>query len=257
MDLALTASRVLVTGASRGIGAAIARAFLQEGARVTLVARDASRLGATAQALARDFGAASVLTCAGDCANPEDVARVCASIVDAWGGLDIAVANAGSGRSVPAALPDRDRFAETWRANFTSAEETARAVLPLLGESRGCLLFIASIAGLEAIGAPTDYSVAKSAVIALMRQLARKCGPDVRVNCLAPGNVFVPGGTWDRKRAADPESVDRQIATAVPLQRFGTAEEMADAALFLCSARARFITGACLVADGGQTVAAV
>jgi 3-oxoacyl-[acyl-carrier protein] reductase len=118
----------------------------------------------------------------------------------------------------------------------------------------GCLLFISSIAALEAIGAPTDYSVAKAALVALSKQLARKLAPNVRVNSLAPGNVYFPGGSWDEKIQTDPDRVKKLIEATVPMRRFGTTEEIADAAVFLCSARAQFITGACLVVDGGQTV---
>ena len=149
---------------------------------------------------------------------------------------DAVVANVGDGR-VPDPLPGAD-FARSWRTNFVSAEQTARATLPLLETSGGCLLFVSSIAGLEAIGAPTDYSVAKSALLALSKQLARKLASRVRVNCLAPGNVHFPGGSWDEKIQADPQRVEHLIEATVPMRRFGTAEEMADAALFLCSDRA-------------------
>jgi len=114
------------------------------------------------------------------------------------------------------------------------------------------LLFISSIAGLEAIGAPTDYSVAKSAIVALTKQLARKLAPRVRINCIAPGNVWFQGGSWDEKLQADPERVKALIENTVPMKRFGTPQEIADVAVFLCSSRASFITGA--VVDGGQTV---
>ncbi len=129
-----------------------------------------------------------------------------------------------------------------------------RATLPMLEASGGCLLFVSSIDGLEAIGAPTDYSVAKSALIAQSKQMARRLAPQVRVNCLAPGNVHFSGGSWDEKVREDPQRVESLIQTTVPMQRFGTPAEIAEAALFLCSARAAFITGACLVVDGGQTV---
>lgn len=254
MNLNLDDKRILVTGASRGIGLSIADAFLQEGARVMLLARTPAPLKDAAERLSAEYGLGRVLFSPIDCADESKWPNVLEYIKSAWGGLDIVVANAGDGRSVPNALPDAKHFAHVWRNNFTTAEVTARATLPLLADSIGCLLFISSIAGLEDIGAPTDYSVAKSAIVVLTKQLARKLAPRVRVNCLAPGNVLFPGGSWDVKIQADPKRVKALIAATVPMKRFGTPQEMADAAVFLCSARASFITGACLVADGGQTV---
>ena len=107
---------------------------------------------------------------------------------------------------------------------------------------------------MEAFGAPVDYSTAKSAVSALAKNMARKLAQEVRVNVLAPGNVYFPGGSWDEKIQQDPDRVERIIESTVPMNRFGTPEEMADAVLFLCSERAKFITGSTLVVDGGQTV---
>ena len=254
MDLDLAGKRVLVTGASRGIGLAIAEGFLRNGARVALLARMVAPLVAAANRLAREHGQERVLSLPADCAEANAWPDAMKQFQSAWGGLDVVVANVGDGRSVPEPLPDAERFAHTWRANFATAEQTARATLPLLEKSGGCLLFVASIAGLEAIGAPTDYSVAKAALVALSKQLARKLAPRVRVNCLAPGNVLSPGGSWDAKIQADSGRVEAMIGATVPMRRFGTPEEIADAALFLCSDRASFITGACLVVDGGQTV---
>lgn len=254
MDLGLTDKRVLIAGASRGIGLAMAEGFLNEGARVTLLARTAGPLAEAAGRLKEKYGPERVLTFQADCADEAVWPSLLAKICSAWEGLDVAIANVGDGRGPQDALPDAERFSTAWRSNFTSAEVTARAVLPLLEASGGCLLFVSSIAGLEYIGAPTDYSVAKSALLALTKQMARRLAPKVRVNCLAPGNVHFPGGSWDAKIQADPQRVAALIEATVPMKRFGTPEEMADAALFLCSERARFITGTCLVVDGGQTV---
>ena len=254
MDLGIASKRVLVTGASRGIGLAIAEAFLQEGARVVLLARTHALLQEAAARLASKYGDGRVLPFPIDCADESKWPNILGRVKAAWQGLDIVVSNAGDGRSVPDALPDATHFAQIWRANFMTAEVTARATLPLLVDSGGCLLFVSSIAGLEAIGAPTDYSVAKTAIVSLSKQLARKLAPGVRVNCLAPGNVYFPGGSWGAKIQADPKRVEALIEATVPMNRFGTPREMADAVLFLCSSRASFITGACLVVDGGQTV---
>ncbi len=250
----MSGKRILIAGASRGIGLAMAAGFLGEGARVALLARTPEPLAAAAARLSEAFGAELVRAFPADCAEEAAWPTIVDNLNAAWGGLDVVIANVGDGRGTQDALPDAACFVDAWRMNFTTAEVTARATLPLLEASGGNLLFISSIAGLEAIGAPTDYSVAKSALIALTKQMARRLAPQVRVNCLAPGNVLFPGGSWDAKIKNDPERVARIIETTVPMKRFGTPEEMADAALFLCSERARFITGTCLVVDGGQTV---
>ena len=254
MDLGLTEKRVLIGGASRGIGLAIAEGFLREGARVAMLARNADPLTGAASRLSAKYGAKCVLAIQADCADVHAWAGVVDQITVAWGGLDIAIANAGNGRGTPDALPDLAHFSASMNENFAAAEHTARATLPFLEKSGGCLLFIASIAGRASVGAPTDYSVANSAVIALSKQLSRKLAPHVRVNCLAPGNVLFPGGSWDEKIQADPSRIQRLLSDTVPMGRFGTPDDIADAALFLCSDRASFITGSCLVADGGQTM---
>jgi len=254
MDLGLSHKRVLVTGASRGIGAATAQAFLAEGSKVYLVSRGSRQLFETHKQLASEYGddRAIVDTC--DCTNEQALQSLKEQIHQRWGGIDIVVANIGDGRSVPDALPENEQWKKTWSNNFESALHTARTFLPLLRESKGCLLFVSSIAGLEAFGAPVDYSTAKAAVLALAKNMGRKLAQEVRVNILAPGNVYFPGGSWDEKIQQDPERVERIIENTVPMNRFGTPEEMADSVLFLCSERSKFITGATLVIDGGQTV---
>ena len=163
--------------------------------------------------------------------------------------------NVGDGQSVPDALPEDEQWQKTWSSNFESALITARTFLPMLKKTKGCLLFISSITGLEAFGAPTDYSTAKSAIIAMAKNMARKLASDnVRVNVIAPGNVYFKGGSWDEKIQQDKKRVDEIIKSTVPMNRFAIPQEIADSAVFLCSDRASFITGATIVVDGGQTV---
>ena len=126
--------------------------------------------------------------------------------------------------------------------------------MPSLEESKGCFLFVSSIAGMEAFGAPVDYSTAKSAILALSKNMARKMANSVRINVIAPGNIYFPGGSWDAKIKNNPSVVEDIIRSTVPMKRFGTPEEVADVAVFLCSDRSSFITGSIFVVDGGQTV---
>ncbi len=246
---------MLVTGSSRGIGLAIARAFLEEEADVTLNGRDQAGLDRLRHELARQFPERSILALGGDVTDRAALARLHQAILTAWGGLDILVANVGSGKSVPDPLPAPEDWNRMFQVNFDSAVAVAREFYPLLKTAGGNILFIASIAGVEAIGAPAGYTAAKSALIAFAKHLSRQAAGDgMRVNCIAPGNIYFEGGTWAEKALADPERVQQMLEVAVPLRRFGTPEEIAAAAVFLASERSAFTTGACLIVDGGQTV---
>jgi len=254
MNLGLDGKRCLVTGASQGIGRAIAEHFLEENADALIVSRGSEQLFKTEERLQTRFDQARIQAATCDCSDLEQLKTLREEVLKHWGGVDVVVANIGDGRSVPDPLPDELQWNKTWNNNFESALHTARTFLPLLQESKGCLLFISSIAAKEAFGAPVDYSTAKAAVAALSKNMARKLAQEVRVNVLAPGNVYFPGGSWDEKMKQDPERVEQIIKSTVPMERFGTPDEIADAALFLCSDRASFITGSVLVVDGGQTV---
>lgn len=254
MDLELKGKRVLVTGSTRGIGLAAAEGFLREGARVVLTSRNGRELEDLAQSLVQKHGPGSVLHCVCDFRAEEGIKALKGLIVSSWGGLDILVASVGYGASVPDPIPGKGHFEAVLNENLYTAIDTAREFLPLIAASKGSVLFVASIAGVEAFGAPVDYSVAKTTVIAFSKNLARKIAHQgVRVNCVAPGNIYFEGGSWDMKMKNDPEGIKGIIESTVPMKRFGRPEEIADAILFLSSDRASFITGACLIVDGGQT----
>jgi len=254
MNLGLKNKHVLITGASRGIGSSIAESFLKEGARVLLVSRGSSQLCETVEMLQNRYGESHVKSDICDCTSQDSLLLLRDRVKKRWIRLDIVVANVGDGRSILDTIPSDKQWKQTWDNNFESALYTSRTFLPLLQESKGTLLFISSIAAIEAFGAPVDYSTAKSAIIALSKNISRKIASEVRVNVIAPGNVIFPGSSWDVKIKENPEKVDKIIKSTVPMKRFGAPEEVADAAVFLCSERAKFITGSLLVVDGGQTV---
>ena len=248
MNLNLQDRRVLVTGASHGIGFGIARGFVDEGARVAITGRNLQRLKKATLELKDD-----ALACPGDLTRPAVIRRVLAKVEKCWGGLDILILNLGSGKSVP--LPDSAEWNRVLELNLVSAMETLRQATPLLSKGLDpAVVFIGSIAGLEALGAPIAYGAAKAALTHAMKSAARLLAPHgIRVNMVAPGNIFFPGGTWDKKLGENRKSVETMLASQVPLRRLGGIEEVVAPVLFLTSSRASFITGACLVVDGGQT----
>ena len=254
MNLELNNKKILITGSSRGIGLSIAKGFLKEGGKVFLVSRGSTMLFENERILQSKYGIKNIFSSRCDCTNVQSLVSLSKKVQQVWGSLDIVIVNVGDGQSSEDALPNNEQWQKTWNNNFESALQTARIFLPMLEKSNGCLLFISSITGIEAFGAPTDYSTAKTAIIALAKNMARKLAPNVRVNVVAPGNVYFEGGTWDEKIKNNKKKVDEIIKSTVPMNRFATPEEIADSVLFLCSNRASFITGATMVVDGGQTV---
>ena len=248
MNLNLQDRRVLVTGASHGIGFGIARGFVDEGARVAITGRDLPRLKKAVSELD-----ANTIASSGDLTKPGAIRRILAKVEKCWGELDILILNLGSGKSIPSA--DAAEWNRVLELNLVSAMETLRQATPLLSKGRNpAVVFIGSIAGIEALGAPIAYGAAKAALTHAMKSAARLLAPNgIRVNMVAPGNIFSPGGTWDKKLGENKKAVEAMLASQVPMRRLGGVEEVVAPVLFLASSKSSFVTGACLVVDGGQT----
>jgi len=252
MDLRLRDKVVLIGGASRGIGLSIARAFAAEGARVALTGRDSAALDRAVRGLDAGDRAIGV---AGDLAEPQVIASVLRATGDLWGPIDVLVANVGSGTARPGWALDEQDWSRAFDTNLHVVRRLTEAVLPgMVTARRGSIVLIASIVGLESVNAPLTYSAAKAALVSYAKNLGRDVArAGVRVNAVAPGNVLFEGGSWARKLADQPERVRQYIDTEVPAGRFATPDEIADVVVFLASERAAFVTGACVVVDGGQT----
>lgn len=257
MDLGLRGARVLVTAASQGLGAATARRFSLEGAQVVISSRMLGQLQETAAAINAETGN-PIFTHAADVTNPEAVQRLVTNAADMLGGLDILVTNAGG----PPAGTFDDHDLETWtkatNLTFLSAVSLIKAALPDLRQSsRAAILTITSVSVKQPVSNLTLSNAIRPAVIGLTKTLSLELGPErIRVNSILPG-------TTDTERIAELAEARAQkngttaseerakMAQDTPLRRLGTPEEFANAAVFLCSPAAGFITGVALPVDGG------
>jgi 3-oxoacyl-[acyl-carrier protein] reductase len=252
MDLELTGKRALVTGATRGIGRAIAERLAAEGSALAICARDGNEVERTAAELRRR--GVTVHAGAVDVTDAPGLEGFVAKAAGVLGGLDLLVANAG-GSAGGERLDDAG--AEDWRATFdlnvVHAAVAARAATPpMRAAGGGAMVFIASISGTRP-QPRAQYAAAKAAEIHLAVSLARELGPDgIRVNALSPGSILFPGGGWDHRRRSDAEAFERWVDDEFPLGRLGRPEEVADVACFLLSARASWISGTNIVVDGAQ-----
>jgi NAD(P)-dependent dehydrogenase (short-subunit alcohol dehydrogenase family) len=245
----LEGRNAFVTGASRGIGRAIALAFADAGANVAVVSRSRDALGETASEV--EARGRTAVALAADVGDADAVRSAVDGAAEALGALDVVVNNAGAApfRS-PVAETRLDGFEKYVRVNFLSAVYVLQAAAPRLFESsRGCVLNVASVGGLSAAPGVGYYGAAKAALINVTKTLAVEWAEQgVRVNALAPGWIETDMNTQLREE----EASRKRMLSGIAMGRFGTAEEVASAAVFLCSDAAAYITGEVLVVDGGD-----
>jgi 3-oxoacyl-[acyl-carrier protein] reductase len=247
MDLGLGGRVALVTGGSRGIGAAIAAGLAAEGCRVAICARGEEALRETAARIGAT--GAQVLPIVADLTAAGEVDRVVGEATAHFGQVDILVNNLGGGRA-----GDTDEAWDfTLDVNLGVSVRASRAVIPGMKERRGgVILIISSVSGWQ-VGGSAAYNAAKAAEIMYARSLAKELGPfGIRANAVSPGSIMFPGGGWARRQERDPETIADFIARDMPLGRFGTPEEIANVVVFLASDRASLVTGANVAVDGCQ-----
>lgn len=241
----LTGRTALITGASRGIGAATARALDRAGARVALVARKASALEGVAKVLSHD-----PVVVPADLQEAETPSQIAAQALAALGRVDVLVNNAAAAARLPSTELDAETVDRMLAVNVRNLLLLTTALLPSMVEyGSGSVVNVSSVSGV--IGTPnrSAYAATKGAVDAMTRSLAMEFGPrGVRVNAVAPG--VIDTDLWKSNKAIP--GVVEEIEAQIPLRRWGTAEDVADVIVFLASDAARYVTAQTISVDGGM-----
>jgi NAD(P)-dependent dehydrogenase (short-subunit alcohol dehydrogenase family) len=240
----------LVTGGAAGIGRAIAETFAREGARVIIADRDDEAARAVAEAITKSNGAAMAHRV--DVTDTVEVKALMASLSEAFGRLDVLVNNAGVGERADFRHLDDAAWERVWQVNLDGTVRCAREAFPLLKASgNASVINLSSVMATKHTRQMSVYSATKGAVAALSRSLAVEYAPyGIRVNHLCPG--YVETALIGRYMAKP--AIAKSLLSQTPLRRFGTPQDIANAALFLASDEAAYITGAGLHVDGGMGV---
>ncbi|MEE3326146.1 MAG: SDR family oxidoreductase [Myxococcota bacterium] len=247
MDLGLKGMKALVTGATRGLGRAIAETLAEEGVDLAICARTADALPEAEQSLSSR--GINVFSRAVDVGDGEALQGFIADGAEALGGLDILVSNPSGGNGSNEAA---------WRANFEvdvlGSVRSVEAALPALSASSSpSVLFIGTTAAVETFIGPTSYNAMKAALVTHANGLSQALGgKGIRVNTVSPGPIFVEGGAWDNIKQGRPEMYE-EAQKGHPGGKMGEAQDVANAAVFLSSPAAKHITGVNLIVDGGFT----
>ena len=252
MNLGLKDKVVIVTGASRGIGRAIAHGFAEEGARLSLCGRTPETLQkVTDELTARGTQVFAKPT---DVTDSAQVHAFMTETLETYDRIDVVVNNVGGSRWTPLAEISDTEWHDILDLNLVSAARMNQLAIPAMEkQGGGVILMITSIYGREG-GGHITYNAAKAAEISMAKSLAKELAPhNIRVNSVAPGSILFPGGGWARRMQADPEAMAAFVKSDMPLGRFGKPEEIANVVVFLASERASLVTGACVNVDGCQS----
>jgi len=247
MNIDLTGKRAVICGGSRGIGRAIALACAEAGAAVSICARGAETLAKTRDEIAAYGHTAHAATC--DLADKDQIAHYIAEAAEALGGIDILVNNASGFGSTD----DEDGWGKSINVDLQATVRATRAATPFFEQAGGgSILNISSTAAFHPSVRTTPYSVVKAAVVQYTRnRAAALASKAIRVNCVAPGSIEFPGGSWEKRKTDNPQLYNA-ILRGIPFGRLGHPEEVARVALFLVSPLANWVTGQTIAVDGGQ-----
>lgn len=251
MDLELRGKAALITGASRGIGKAIAIRLAKEGCNVAICARSEGPLRDTTKELER-LGI-HAWSCRCDISQPADIEQFIHLATEELGSLDILICNGGGsfGQGIESAT-DSDWMA-TMELNVLHCYRAVRNAIPHMKKKGGAILLLGSISGWKPVAIRAQYGAAKAAVIQLARSLAIELADyRIRVNVISPGSVLFEGGTWEAFRKLKPDQVAKFERENLPWRRLAHPDEIADVAAFLVSRRSSWINGTNICVDGGQ-----
>jgi len=247
VDLGIAGKVGLVTAGTKGIGLGIAQALAAEGVRVAVAARTEADVKRTAESLSGLGVVADLLTEAG-------CRRAVSETEQVLGPVDILINNLGVRAGSSWADTGPSEFEAAFAGNLGVSVRMTQLVLPgMVERGWGRIVVISSVWGRESGGAPA-YNAAKAAEISFTTSLAREvAAKGLTVNCIAPGSILWEGGGWYRRQQADPEGIAAFVSSEMPLERFGTVEEVAGVVAFVCSQQASLLNGACIAVDGGQS----
>ncbi|WP_134703406.1 SDR family NAD(P)-dependent oxidoreductase [Ammoniphilus sp. YIM 78166] len=248
MHLGLSGKIVLITGGSKGIGKAIARAFVEEGALVAIAARSQEDLESARHELGE------IRTYAGDLTDVKERARVFHALLEDFGRMDILINNVGGSNGGQAMETDLSLFEQAMQLNYFSAVHLSQLAAEQMKQTGGgSIINISSIFGRES-GGKVTYNNSKAALISFTKSFADEMIKEgIRVNGVAPGSILHPTGNWQKRLEQDPEKIHRFVEQEIPAGRFGTVEEVANVVVFLASEKASWVVGATLNVDGGQS----
>ncbi|MGO4889829.1 SDR family NAD(P)-dependent oxidoreductase [Anaerobacillus sp. MEB173] len=249
MDLKLQNKVVFVTGGSKGIGKGIAKAFVEEGAKVAIAARSKEAL-----LKAKEELGGHVQVYEADLLIKEEREQLFEHVINDFGTIDVLINNLGGSNGSATLETELSLFEEAMNLNYFSAVHFSQlAANEMKKKQCGAIINISSIFGRESGGKPT-YNSAKAAMISFTKSLADELIKDgIRVNGVAPGSIIHPTGNWQKRLDENPDKINRFVADEIPAGRFGTVEEIANVVVFLASEKSSWVVGATVNVDGGQS----